>query len=205
MSILDSLADAVGRMVAGALAALRDEEHGECTMFEHREGIPAVRGLEVTTEEFRTRLCELARELEIPVGWLAAIISFETSGTFNPTVTNKASGAVGLIQWLPSAAEYCGTTQAALRRMTATGQLAYVGRYFKHFAGKMCTLEQAYCLVLGGKLVDGPLQVLFAEGTTAYQQNRALDPGGVGYITAEMATRPVRRILDNGYKTGRWL
>jgi hypothetical protein len=56
-----------------------------------------------------------------------AAMAFETGGSFSPAVPNKAgSGAVGLIQFMPSTAKGLGTSTEALKKMSAVQQLDFV-------------------------------------------------------------------------------
>lgn len=45
-------------------------------------------------------------------------------------VNAPGSGAIGLIQFMPSTAKGLGTSTSALKQMTAVDQLAYVEKYF---------------------------------------------------------------------------
>lgn len=72
----------------------------------------------------------LARTLGVKPAWIANVIDFESGHSWNPAAVNPASGATGLIQFMPHTAPELGTTTAALARMSAAEQLAYVARYF---------------------------------------------------------------------------
>ena len=73
---------------------------------------------------------EVSKRLDMNPYHLANLIHFESAGSFSPSKDNMAgSGAVGLIQFMPSTAEGLGTTTSALRRMTGPEQMVYVEKY----------------------------------------------------------------------------
>lgn len=159
----------------------------------------SVIGWERTTPAFRAKVGEIAHRLGIDPIWLAAIMSFETGGTFSPSIRNMAgSGATGLIQFMPETARGLGTSTEDLARMDALAQLDWVERYFRPYRGRMNSLQDAYMAVLWPAAVGrGPDAVLFRHPTVAYRQNAGLDWNRDGQITAREATRKVEeRILS---------
>lgn len=166
----------------------------------HAVELPAVRGLEETSEAFRRKLVAVAVEHGINPAFVAAVISHETAGTFSPSIRNPYSGFVGLIQFGPAAASRLGTSLPRLAQMSATEQLDYVGRYYA-LAARMSgapirTLCDHYLAVFAPAFIGaGPATVLYHKGAS-YEQNRALDRDGDGAITAGEACAPVLRILD---------
>lgn len=159
--------------------------------------IKAVRGLASTTEAFRRKLVDVANRIGCNPDYLATIISFESAGSFSPSKKNAAgSGAVGLIQFMPSTALRLGTSTAKLAAMTAEKQLDYVEKYFASFGrGRLKTLEDLYMAVLWpagiGQTNDF---VLWEEGSTAYQQNKGFDHAGTGAITKEQVSAAIRAV-----------
>ena len=91
------------------------------------------------TDAFRNRILEIAANLEAEPSYLMAAIAFETGRTFSPSVRNKASGATGLIQFMPSTATSLGTSTDELATMSAEAQLDFVARYFQPNRGKLRT------------------------------------------------------------------
>jgi hypothetical protein len=121
-------------------------------------------------------------------------MSFETGGTFDPSVKNRAgSGATGLIQFMPETAQALGTTTEELARMTPEQQLEYVEKYLAPYKGKLGNLQDAYMAVLSpraiGQAADAPL---FTQGSLAYWQNAGLDREGKGVVTVGDAAQMVR-------------
>lgn len=113
--------------------------------------ILAVAGIELTTPAFRLALVRTAERLNINPDWLAAVISLESAKTFSPSIKNKESGAIGLIQFLGSTAKKLGTTVDQLAAMTAIEQLTYVEKYYVSATDggkrKLKTLEDVYLAV----------------------------------------------------------
>lgn len=154
-------------------------------------------------EPFIRRAAEVCRSLEWPIDylpWKMACIAFESGHTFSPSVTNRAgSGATGLIQFMPDAAEALGTSTAALARMTAVEQLDYVGDYFRPYAKRIHSLADMYMAILMPHYVGGDGDaVLFSSGV-AYRQNSGLDANDDGKVTKDEAADHVRAALARGY------
>jgi len=188
--------------------------------------ILAIAGLEKTTPEFRREMVAVADRLGLNPSYLAAVMSFETGQTFDPTKTNPYSGCIGLIQFCMP--ETVGTTRDELRQMSAVEQLEYVERHYKRAAqGRPITsLEDHYLAVLAPACIGFPPSTKMPcvrqagppwsrpEGgcpdpvkscrempelerhECIYCQN-PLDSDGDGYITTHEATAPVRRIVNN--------
>jgi hypothetical protein len=118
----------------------------------------------------------ISAELGCDPSDLMSCIAFETGESFSPSIRNKASGATGLIQFMPRTAKGLGTTVEALAAMTAEDQLNYVAGYFEPWRGRLLTLEDLYMAILWPRAVGKPnAEVLFRKGTVAYDQNAGLD------------------------------
>ena len=104
------------------------------------EGIEVAWGKKVAAA-FKRRVIEIAAEFGIDPNYLMAAMAFESARTFSPRIENPYSGAVGLIQFMPSMARGLGTSTAALKRMTALAQLDYVRRYFLPYKGRLKDLN----------------------------------------------------------------
>lgn len=137
------------------------------------------------SDAFKEKLKWVAAQLGVNPWWLMAIIAFETGCSFRPDTLNKAgSGAVGLIQFLPSTARGLGTDTKALGLMTAERQLDYVYAYLRPYRGRMVSLLETYTAVYYpaalGRPADAVLQV---KGSDAYAKNKGLDRNFDGVIT----------------------
>lgn len=152
--------------------------------------------------EFRTKVVEICKGFgwKYEYGsWLMACMAFESGETFSPTVKNGAgSGAIGLIQFMPSTAKALGTSVDELRSMTAVEQLEYVRQYFKPFALKIRSLSDMYMAILLPRYIGlDDASVLF-ENSIAYAQNRGLDLNRDGRVTKAEATHRVAAELERG-------
>ena len=154
-----------------------------------------VAGIQNTTLAFRKKVVEIAQELDVNPSYLMAAMSFESGGTFSPSIKSAAgSGATGLIQFMPNTAKELGTSVQALSRMTAEQQLDYVKKYFWPRRGKLKTLEDVYMAILWPAAIGkGSNYVLWKRGSITYHQNRGLDDEGKGYITVADAAEKVRK------------
>src|SRR6185503_6257659 len=156
-----------------------------------------VNGIENVSEEFKDRVYEIATDLGIDTNHLMAVMSFESGGTFSPSVRNAAgSGATGLIQFMPSTAKALGTTVEKLAAMTAEEQLDYVRAYFAPQSGKLKNVEDTYMAVLWpAGIGKGSAHVIFRKGDGRYEQNAGLDSNGDGEVTVGEAAGKVSAIL----------
>jgi len=156
------------------------------------------------SKPFRDRLSEIAVNLQVDPDFLMACMAFETGRTFSPSTKNAAgSGAVGLIQFMPSTAQALGTTTQQLAAMSAVRQLDYVEKYFWSRRGKLKSIEDVYMAILWPAAIGKPLSyVLFdradPEHPKRYVQNAGLDFDRDGVITKQEAAAKVRRQLELG-------
>jgi len=152
--------------------------------------------------DFRNKAISICADLGIPPDWLMACMYFESG--LSASIKNKAgSGAVGLIQFMPSTAKALGTSTALLAAMSGMDQLAYVWKYFEPYVGRLDSLEDCYMTILWPRAVGKPSDyVLFNrdEKPTTYRQNGSLDSDKDGNVTKWEASNHVRRALRIGLK-----
>ncbi len=155
---------------------------------------------------FRDRVQDIAHQLIIDPSWLMACMAFESGRSFRADVRNAAgSGAVGLIQFMPSTAQALGTNTDALARLSPESQLAYVYMYFQPRAGRLKSLGDLYMAILWPAAIGKPEDyVLFdradANHPKRYVQNAGLDFNKDGQVTKEEAAWRVRRELAIGLR-----
>lgn len=148
---------------------------------------------------FKEEVIILAAGLECDPSHLMAAMAFETGETFSPSIVNPASGATGLIQFMPATAKRLGVTTASLAVMSAEDQLAYVGQYFLPWSGKLKSLSDLYMAILWPRAVGRPdAFVLFSAPSATYAQNAGLDVNRDGDVTKGEAASKVQRALDKG-------
>ena len=158
--------------------------------------------------DFRARVIRLAAQHNADPSDFMAAMSFETGETFRADIRNAAgSGAVGLIQFMPSTAAALGTTTAALAAMTPEAQLDYVTCYFKPWVGRLKNLGDIYGAILWpGRIGRGDDYVLFDKADPnrpkLYIQNRGLDFNADGKITRAEACAAVMAKKAKGMKPG---
>lgn len=152
---------------------------------------------------FKTKVIEIAGRLGIEPDYLMSCMAFETGKTFSPKIKNAAgSGAVGLIQFMPTTARSLHTTTGALATMSAVTQLDYVEKYLSAAIaahGRIRSIEDVYMSILYPAAIAQPdTYVLFRSGTTAYTQNAGLDVDKDGVITKFEGARGVRNLVTEG-------
>jgi len=168
-------------------------------------GIIAVKGLEKKSDAFKNKLVQVANALGIHPDWLATVISFESKGTFDPSVQNPQSKATGLIQFIPPTATQLGTTIGQLAAMTDIQQLDYVYRYFKDIVGRpMHNLDDVYLAVFMPKHMGRSSNTVAASaGTKEYEQNIGFDREGKGYFTVGDITGTIHAVYNAGVARGK--
>jgi hypothetical protein len=163
--------------------------------------VPGVKNL---TQGQADAVIATAKELGMDPDWLFTVISFETGGTFSPTVRNAAgSGAFGLIQFMPSTAQNLlktATRDEAVQQglaMSFTEQLRrMVVPYFR--GGKYKDLESVYLKVFYPVAMDKANDyVIGASPSKVYTQNKGFDKTGKGYVTRGDVTSRIRSVYNN--------
>lgn len=142
------------------------------------------------TRAMAETIARVSANLGIRPNDLAAVISFETGGTFSPSKRNPGSTATGLIQFMANTARGLGTTTEALAAMSFDQQMVYVEKYFKSRGfkpGKPQTLADVYTAVTG--CANNPPGVCYSKYSSSpsnregYAGNKIWDTDGDGYVT----------------------
>lgn len=159
-------------------------------------------GARVSTE-FKTRVLSLCGSLGMNADYLMSAIAFESAETFSAAVRNRASGATGLIQFMPSTAARMGTTVDELAAMTPEAQLTYVEKYFQPYKNKLQTIEDHYMAILWPAAIGKAESfVLFSKPSAAYRENAGLDTDKDGKVTKYEAASNVRAKYQQGMEAG---
>jgi hypothetical protein len=144
----------------------------------------------------------MALDLRTHPNWIMACMAFESGETFSPSIRNAAgSGAIGLIQFMPSTAKGLGTSTAHLADMTAEEQLEFVHRYFLPYKGRLSKLSDVYMAILWPAAIGKPDSAPLWDATTrptTYRQNAGLDTNKDRTITKGEAAGKVARKLIKG-------
>jgi hypothetical protein len=165
--------------------------------------VAAVRGIERCSPRELAALVQVSDSLGVNPDWLAAVISFESG--WNPAARNAASGATGLIQFMPGqngSAIRLGTTTDLIGRMSIEEQLrGVVYQYLSGFRGRMTSLDDTYLAVFYPAAIGKPDDYVVGrkadEGFSraVYEQNAGFDRGGKGYITKADIVQTIRGVL----------
>jgi hypothetical protein len=140
---------------------------------------------------FTSSVAGLADKYNIPESWLYALMDFESDGTFDTDVKNKAgSSGTGLIQIIDSTARGdLGTNVKELAKMSRGKQMEYVQKYFETpprnlHKRKNITFADLYMAILWPTAIGKPdNHILFREDSEHYEKNSGLDVGKKGYVT----------------------
>lgn len=150
---------------------------------------------------FREKVASIAADIGCDPSWLMACMAFETGRSFSPSVRNPASGATGLIQFMPATAQSLGTWVEMLAELTAEQQLDYVAKYFAPYRGRLRTLSDTYMAILWPRAIGtADNEQIFPPGSKAYLQNRGLDIDHDGAVTKAEAAQFVVAALAEGLR-----
>ena len=142
--------------------------------------------------EFVSKVYEISKTLKIQPNWLMAVMWHESR--LDSRAVNNVSGAVGLIQFMPSILKSkWNLSPTQIRNITNIQQLHFVGEYYKNYAGKMSHalhlfLVTFYPLALSKRWDLNDDYVFGSEQSEARvrkiaEQNKGFDLNGDGRIT----------------------
>jgi hypothetical protein len=135
-----------------------------------------------------------------------ACMAWESGETFRADIKNAAgSGAVGLIQFMPSTAAALGTTTAHLSHISAEDQINYVYKYFEPYKGRLHNLGDIYMAILWPKGVgkDDTYPLFDRRKTpTTFRQNAGLDINKDGIVTRGECLSKIKGKLAKGMCKG---
>ena len=147
-----------------------------------------------------------AADLKINPNDLAAVISFETRGTFSPAAKNPNTSATGLIQFMADKYTAYGYTRNQFAALGANEQMKYVVQYLKgRGIGQGSGLGDIYDAVAGYGYRDGnPKYNKQGKRVDAYYLNRVWDANRDGYVakgeavTARAFQPHIKNYFPNG-------
>lgn len=134
-------------------------------------------------------ILEGAKRLGVNPNDLAAVISFETSGTFSTNARNPGSSATGLIQFMEASdgkkdGKYYGHTRNQFGALLPLQQMEYVVKYLQgRGIGPGAGVAEIYDAVAGYG---------YKRGTEAYRLNKVWDVNGDGIVAKGEAAKGSR-------------
>lgn len=154
-----------------------------------------VKGL---TKDKKATIAKVAKNIGVSPNDLAAVMSFETSGTFSPSIKNPKSSATGLIQFMKGTGgtkgKYYGMSREKFAGLSFDEQMTYVERYFKE-RGFNSKKPQDVASLYGAVTGYG-----YKKGTAAYDLNKVWDSNGNDIIEkGEMVKNPKFRAHQKNY------
>jgi len=138
-------------------------------------------------KEFLDSVKKVSNNLEISDEDLLRAISFETIGTFSPSIKSKNSSATGLIQFIEDTAKSLGTSTKELSQMTRQQQMTYVEKYLMQYKGRMKDFGDIYMAIHLPAAVGKPDDTVIYNNTDlrtkSYEANKNLDVNEDGKVT----------------------
>lgn len=157
----------------------------------------------VNRSEFETKVVSICKKLDIDPNWLMATMWIESD--IDPTAVNSITGAVGLIQFLPSTAVELGTTTSALKIMSNVAQLDYVYKYLKEYKSQIKSFVDCYLAVFWpaaiGKYSDYVLQTMGLSASYVAGQNSGYDENKDNELTYREIESHILAAVDPEYRS----
>lgn len=156
------------------------------------------------SEESKKALKDLQQEFgwtDDQLDYLIACMAFESN--LNPKAVNKYSGAVGLIQFMPSICKAYGTTTMEMLGRSFVGQIPYVKKHFQPYYKRTKTLSDMYMAIFMPSFIGKSEESVIFDKTTkpiSYNQNKGLDINKDGKITKLEASLMVLKRYQAGLK-----
>lgn len=152
--------------------------------------------------EFEKKVRKVAQKLEIPPEWLMAVMHAESK--FDASVSNqKGSGAIGLIQFMPTTAKSLGISAQKMKNLNPTEQLDFVYEYLNNVQKERKTYESLTDLYLGilypSAVGEDFCYTMYASPSVTYKQNSGLDENKDGRVTVQDIDKHLKRIYPSAY------
>lgn len=149
--------------------------------------VPAAggRGVYNLPENKKRSIMEVAARIGVNPEDLAAVISFETGGTFSPSAQNPQSSGTGLIQFMKDKYTAYGFSRKQFASLSFEEQMKYVERYFRE-RGFSANSPKGVAELYGAVTGYG-----YKKGSQAYELNKVWDSNGNGIVEkGEMVENP---------------
>lgn len=152
---------------------------------------------------FKAKVEKICRMLGIKPEWLMVVMAIETAKKFTASIRNPISGAVGLIQFMPTTAVGLDTTTEELARMSEVEQLDYVYKYLKIYASKIRSFEDVYLSVFYPAAVGKPDDYQFGATRRMMEkialQNPAYDQNKDMVVTKAEVRSAIMKFVPKGF------
>ena len=145
----------------------------------------------LVSSEFANKVQDISNQLGVNPNWLMACMGFETGYTYKASIknvnvsTDPNKQPTGLIQFLPSTANYLGTSIQELTAMSNVEQLDYVLKYYKMVQEKynadLNSLGNMYMAIYLPAYISKDDSYIFPN--VYYKDNKGFDRDNKGYIT----------------------
>lgn len=154
------------------------------------------------TDDKAKEIVRVAKNIGVNPNDLAAAISFETGGTFDPSKRNKGSSATGLIQFMAGTGgvkgKYYGMSRDDFGKLSFSEQMHYVEKYFKERDPRFKEGNEKNNNV--GDVYGAITGWGYKKGSKAYEQNKVWDSNHNGIIEkGEMVQNPAFRAHERNY------
>jgi len=154
------------------------------------------------TKEKAASIARVAKNIGVDPNDLAAVISFETAGTFDPSIKNKNSTATGLIQFMRGTGgvkgKYYGMSRDKFASLSFDEQMKYVERYYKERSNRFRAGNEANNTT--GDVYGAVTGWGYKRGSDAYNLNKVWDSNRNGIIEkGEMVQNPKFRAHQRNY------
>lgn len=154
--------------------------------------------------KFGKKANAVARQLNLPVEWLMAVIYSESK--FDAAAQNTANGAVGLIQFKPDVLRQLNISTSQLQNLSPIEQLTYVQRYFENMQKdrkvKYDSVTDLYIAALyPDALGEDYCYTLYHKPEAEYTQNIILDEDKDGRVTVKDVDDRMKRMFPTAYMT----
>ncbi|ARB06747.1 lysozyme like domain [Acinetobacter phage WCHABP12] len=154
------------------------------------------------TPEKAASIARVAKNIGVNPNDLAAVISFETGGTFSPSKRNPNSSATGLIQFMAGSGgtkgKYYGMTRDQFGSLSFDEQMKYVEKYFKDRSSRFRAGNEAKNTT--GDVYGAVTGYGYKKGSREYELNKVWDSNKNGIIEkGEMVQNPSFRAHQRKY------
>lgn len=154
------------------------------------------------TKDKADSIARVAKNIGVDPNHLAAVISFETGGTFSPSAKNPKSSATGLIQFMSGSGgtkgKYYGMSRDQFASLSFDDQMKYVEKYYKDRDKRFRPGNEKNNSV--GDVYGAVTGYGYKKGTEAYRLNSVWDSNNNDVVEkGEMVQNPAFRRHQKGY------